>query len=217
MCKLPYLVALVGIVGVAPTQAADAPAELPLPTQLRELDREYSNGLESLLTKAKVQDDKALIEDIQARLAVVAKYRTVAPQRQAKSLVIVATLRGEKAELHLSRQGIAWREVSHPPLVDILLNGTSSDPKWDCTGHPYYIYGCSPQPPVVDSVVSHASKGQVTVTKVDRGPGKYCLRIAKPPRTKGDESVTFRLLIKYLPPPTAAGSDGAKEPEVKKE
>lgn len=75
------LVAFMGIAGVVATQAADTPAELPLPTQLRELDRDYSNGLESLLAKATVQDDKPLIADIQA---VSTRRSSTAPRLRNK-------------------------------------------------------------------------------------------------------------------------------------
>jgi hypothetical protein len=200
------LVAFMGVAGAVPTRAADAPAELPLPTQLRELDREYSNGLEALLAKAKVRDDKALIEDIQARLAVVAKYRSAGPQRVAKSLVIIATLQQPSAsgEFHFSRAGMEWRgAIWYYKLIDATINGVAWEP------------GQEAHPPAMDSVLSFEVRGQVIAAKVDRGPGKTAIRITR--KVKADEPVTFRLAVKYLPPPAAAGSDGAKEPEAKKE
>jgi hypothetical protein len=210
-----YALLVLALCAVAWGGADDAPAELPLATQLRQLDKDYSESLQSLLAKARVRDERELIEDIQARLGVVAKYRTAAPKREVRSLLIVATLRGERAELHMSDAGIAWRDVSHPNLVDIQINDTPSEPKWDSTGHPHYISSTGNMPPAVDSVVSHQFRGQVLVSKVDRGPGKYCLRISRPSRVKADEAITFRLLIKYYPPPTAAGSRGEKEPGAK--
>jgi len=40
------------------------------------------------------------------------------------------------------------------------------------------------------------------VRKIDRGPGKVVLCITRAPRTKDNEAITFKLQIKYLPPPT---------------
>jgi hypothetical protein len=200
------LVAFMGLAVAIPTQAAEVPAELPLSAQLRELDREYSNGLEALLTKAKVQDDKTVVADIQARLAVVAKYRTVAPKREAKSLVIIATLQqiGSNGEFHISRAGVEWRgAIWYYKLIDATINGVPWQPGQDA------------YPLAVDSVLGFEARGQVVAAKVDRGPGRTAIRITR--KVKADEPVTFRLTIKYLPPPTAAGSDGAKEPEAKKE
>ncbi len=199
------LAAFIAVAGVVPTWAADAPAELPLPTQLRELDRDYANGLEAILTQATVQDDKALIEDIQARLTVVKQYRTVAPKREPKSLLIVATL-GEQAELHLSRRGVEWHRVK-PRLTDITYNGIAYEPVWENESD--WTAGTLLSPPAMVSMVSYESRGPVTVTKIDRGPGKFCLCIKRTTKTKGSEPVTFKLLIKYLPPLTAEGQ-GAK-------
>jgi len=210
MRKLLCLTILLGLISALRAQPAGVPAELPLPGQLRELDRDYANGLESLLTKAKVQDDKALIADIESRLAVTKQYRTIAPKREAKSLLIVATLRGDHVELHLSRSGMEWRRSGHP-IVDITLNGIPDEPAWKDDGD--FRSKTLPQPPAMAGVVSYEVRGQVTVTKIDRGPGKYCLCITKPSRVKADEPVTFKLLIKYLPPLTAAGRDGVKESE----
>ena len=117
--------------------------------------------------------------------------------------------------MHLSRKGIEWREVvGGKPIQDITLNGAEWEAKWSVTqGAAWHCNTTAPYPLALDSVVSFEAKGPAVATKIYRGPGKTAIKVSR--RAKGDDPVTFRLTIKYLPPPAAAGSDGAKEPEAK--
>ena len=117
----------------------------------------------------------------------------------------------EAAELHLSRNGVEWREVTGPkPIQDVTLNGVAwatRETDWICRNYSAWETKAS-YPLAVDRVGRRVEAvGQITHTEDRNIPGKCIIRLNRTGKAKS--TVPFKLTIKYLPPPTA-GSEVAK-------
>jgi hypothetical protein len=153
------------------------------------VDRDYRAQLDDLLREAQLQDDQSVIADVNARLAVLAKYKSEAPPRALKTLKFIGTIPGQ-GELVLTKKGIQWRGVTNGTVSDMTVNGQAWEPGW---GGTQWVHETEVLPMDIDEIADWKCLGSVNIRKVPRGPTATGFVTSN----KGGPATTFTLIVHY--------------------
>ena len=187
--------AATALAGEAPFK--DPTSETELVETLRALDRDYKAKLAALLRSAVVLSAPEAKADIEARLAVVAKYRSKGLPRRMKTLTVIGSIAAQ-AELVVSQEGIKFRDSHGGPVTDLNVNGVSWDPSWQgkwVSGN--FVHESDLFPINIEEIARWRRSGKIEVRKVYRGPGVSSFKVVN--KEKGGRA-TFSIKIGYQSP-----------------